>query len=362
MKLLQEKLLLEGGAAAEQLITKKLQPVNKTKLHYSKISQNDLGYVFDHVIKEILDGLKSNGVIADDYVPQYTLGSTRLAADIAGRPIKKWNAETDSVVAQAKMSKQNFGDLDIDLELSPGKKVSDISAVINGFDQTKYAFLNSGNEINVAVKITNDTVIQLDLVDVTNKRGEVEFNQSSSMYDMSKGLKGVWQKILIACVVQSMDLDSSDKIKAGEIISKNPEIQKLISNGYKLSNMGRFLLGSTGVRLVVDLTKEGVKTRRTVNIDDTPRIGISDLDKLAIAILQNDGASKEEVFHALKMAEFIKTHKPEKVNEVWTKLIQKATLSKESGKMDDENYLNGLTQLGKALGVSDLEINKATGK
>lgn len=353
MKAVQLRRLTEGGAAVISILPR-LQQHSNEKLEYTKISQKDIVTVFDTSVKEILDALKSNGVIAQNYQPKYTLGSSRLAADIAGRPVVRYPGEDEPTVAQARTVKQQFGDLDIDLELQSGKTMLDASKVIESIDPARFAVRNAGEEINVGCKI-GTKVIQIDLINVGTNRNRWEFQQTSSHIDTANKVKGMIQSILLASVIQTIEFDTDEKIRLSNLVQNHPDIQKWINNGYTLTNMGRYLLGATGVRVVVEMKKEGVKTKKIIDIEPNSKMGYENLDKLAKFILQNDSANVGDIFSAIKMAQFIKNNNPEKIRSVWEKFVNKMHVEGD----DPQVYIDGLNGVGKALGISNKEISKA---
>jgi hypothetical protein len=351
------KLLKEGGNAAENMIPQ-LQKYSKKPLTYTKISQKDLGTVFDTTVREILDALKANGIIDKKYEPKYTLGSTRLAADIAGKPVTRYAHEDDLTTAKAKMQKQEFGDLDVDIEMLPGKSTKDVFDVLSKLDPERIAVRNAGQEANVAARI-GDKVIQIDVVDMGGDRNRWEFQQSSSYADTAQNVKGMVHKVLLASFIQTMPLSSEDKIKMGELITKNPEIQKWISKGYKLTNMGRFLLGPKGVRVVVDMEKDGVKAAKRIDLEDKERIPISNLDQLAKFILQKDSATYDIMLSAVKMAEFAKNNNPSRVPAIWAKFNEKIHTIIADNAISPKDAANAFQVIGTHLGISPEDIAKA---
>jgi hypothetical protein len=358
MKLVQiRKLLLEGGNAAEKLIPQ-LQPSSDKPLTYTKISQKDLGTVFDTTVAEILDVLKKNKLISPKYQPKYSLGSTRLAADIAGKPVSRLSHEDPSIVAKATMAKQDFGDLDIDIELLPNKTMKDVVAVLSKMDPTRIAVKDAGKEANIAAKI-GDKVIQIDVVDVAGNRQNWEFDQSSSYADTAENVKGFTHKVFLACIVQTLPFDQDDKLKLAEIIKNHPEIQKWTSKGYRLVNMGRFLLGPKGLRIVVDMEKDGVKGRKTLDLEDKQRVSSEDLDKLAQVILQDNSVKKEDMFSAVRMAQFMKNKHPDRVQPIWNMFVEKTKFAITDGRISEKDAANAFQVLGTQLGVPSADIQKA---
>jgi hypothetical protein len=83
----------------------------------------------------------------------------------------RYPGEDEQTVAAAKIAKQSFGDLDIDIELLPGKTMLDASMAIEKIDPARYAVRNAGEEVNIAARI-GTKIIQIDLVNV----GEIEIN------------------------------------------------------------------------------------------------------------------------------------------------------------------------------------------
>jgi hypothetical protein len=123
--------------------------------------------------------------------------------------------------------------------------------------------------------------------------------------------------------------------------------------GLRDNNMGRYLLGATGIRVVVELKKEGVKTKKIINLEPSARLGYENLDKLAKFILQSDNATVGDILSAIKMARFIKLHSPDKVRQVWEKFVSKAHVEGS----DKKPYEDGITVIGKELGIPQVEID-----
>lgn len=357
MKLVEiRRLLLEGGNAAERLIPQ-LQQSHDKPLSYTKISQKDLGTVFDTTVKEILDTLKSNKIIAPDYQPKYSLGSTRLAADIAGKPVSRYAHEDPSTVAQATMAKNEFGDLDIDIELLPNKTMKDAVAVLSKMDPTRVAVKDAGIEANVAARI-GDKVIQIDVVNVSGDRQNMEFQQSSSYADTAQNIKGIIHKMFLACIVQTLPFGNDEKIQMAEIIKNHADIQKWTSKGYKLVNMGRFLLGPKGLRVVVDMEKEGIKGRKTIDLEDKQRVSSEDLDKLAKVILQDQSVGREDMMSATRMAAYIQRSHPDRVDAIWKLFNEKIDFATAEGRVSEQDAANAKKVLGAALKVNTIDKKK----
>jgi len=358
MSLLQShKFLIEGGKAAEKLLPQ-LQKHSKVPLTYTKISQKDIGTVFDTTVDEILNTLKANKLIAHDYQPKYTLGSTRLAADIAGKPVSRYAHEDPNIVAAATIAKNEFGDLDIDIELINNKTMKDVVAVISKLDPTRMAVNDAGIEANVAARI-NDKIIQIDIVNMGNNRQHMEFQQSSSYVDTAQNIKGIIHKIFISCIVQTLPFTQDDKIKLADIIKNHSDIQKWTSKGYILTNMGRFLLGPKGLRIVVDMEKDEVKGRKTIDLEDTNRVSSDDLDKLAQVIMQDKSVTKDVMFSAVKMAEFEQQKHPERVKDIWSMFVDKLQYATQTGGVGNKDAINAFNVIGKHLGIKPELIQKA---
>lgn len=358
MKLVEmRKLLVEGGSAAERLLPQLQQAYGKP-LTYTKISQKDLGTVFDTAVREILDALKINNIIAKDYQPKYTLGSTRLAADIAGKPVSRYSHEDDPVRAKASMAKQEFGDLDIDIELLPQKTMKDVASVISQIEPARMAVKDAGIEANIAVRV-GDKVIQIDVVNVGDDRQSMEFRQSSSYTDMAQNIKGMIQSLFLSSIVKTLPFDQDDKIKLADVIKNHPDVQKWTSKGYRLVNMGRYLLGPKGLRVVIDMEKDGIKGRKTIDLEDKDRVSTQDLNKLAKVVLQDNSATVDTLVSAVKMAEFMHQRHPDRVQDVWNMFVTGCANIVNDGKMSDKDAANALQVIGTHLGIPTEEIAKA---
>lgn len=114
----ESQIIVEGGNAAEQLIPKLQSSSGNPNLKYSKIPQAAIGIVFKEIVEPILIELSSAGLIDKNYKTEFGLGSTRLAAKIAGYNVKIFKSENPEIVAKATAAKKSFGDLDIDVVLT----------------------------------------------------------------------------------------------------------------------------------------------------------------------------------------------------------------------------------------------------
>lgn len=275
-------LLTEGGNAVKSLmvVLKKNNP--DSDILEVSIPKNQLALVWEQAITPILEELASAGVIDENYEPQYCLGSSRLAYNIM-----KGNLNDESA-KQAAGNKQSFGDIDVDVKLMAGKSMKDAATVITDLDPRRFAVKISGNELNVAAVITglvmaNGSVIplsavQVDFVNVANSPDYYKFIQSADDADIANNVKGCFHKFLLQAIMKNIPAP-----QVTQSISAKNEISNLKSSGYDITNPCRYSMKSDGLRLVCDLSKDGIKEVKTVNLTTLPMADYSDDGKRRIA-------------------------------------------------------------------------------
>lgn len=287
-------LLTEGGNAIRNLLVvlKKNNP--ESDIVEVAIPKNQLSLIWEQAITPILEELVSSGVIDGEYEPQYCLGSSRLAYNIMSGNLDGGSAQS------AANNKQSFGDIDVDVKLLSGKSMKDAASAITQLDPRRFAVKVSGNEINVAAVITgmimsNGSVIQLsavqiDFVNIAETPEYYKFIQSASDADIANSVKGCFHKFLLQAIMKNVPTPSTSQ----SIVAKN-EISNLKSSGYEITNPCRFSMKSDGLRLVCDLSKDGVKEIKTINLTNAPMADYSDTGKKIIAsiILGNSFTSTD---------------------------------------------------------------------
>jgi hypothetical protein len=353
-------MLLEGGNAAERLIPKLKENGAPEDIQYSKIPQSEMGSVFKEIVRPLLAELGKAGLIDPEYKTEFGLGSTRLAAHVAGEKVKLLPSETPDVVAGATSRKKSFGDLDLDVVVSDEYSLKKIGQYLVQKDPARFQYMPQGAEINVAVVWDGNRVIQIDIVDVKgDKKQEMEFEQSSSMVDLASGVKGMFHKMLLRSIVLVKDLDRKDREEVRAAIADHPEIQKWLGQGYDFkipgreegTKVGRFMLGKGGIQLVVDLfkpgRKEGSVTRKKIVVGDNPRFSLHDLEQFAAAVIP--GATLDDVNSALKLAKLFARKYPEKIDDLWDRLENAVEPFK--GSVGEDDYQSGMRAIANALGI-----------
>ncbi len=348
-------IISEGGNAAEQLLPKLQASSGNSNLKYTKIPQAALGVVFKEIVEPILVELAQEGMIDKNYKSEFGLGSTRLAAKIAGYDVKVFKSENPEVVAKATASKQNFGDLDIDVVLTPGTKIADVGKYLESKHPEKYAFKLGNKEINLAAVLNGDSVIQVDIVDVTTEKEDMMFMQSSSMVDISAGVKGAIQKWLIRAVLSVKDITPAHKKMIAQSLKKNPEYLKWAKQGYTTEKegepgrtVGRYSLSTAGgIYLVFDIYKPGVKNKKLIKVSDEPVAKFSNMPELIEFILP--GADEDVANSAVKMAEYVKENfDSEDIDKIWNAFVE--SMSNQVGSMDPSDFNIGMSVIAKMFG------------
>jgi hypothetical protein len=351
----ESSLMVEGGNAAEYLLPKLQSATGNKNLKYSKIPQSSLGVVFKEIVQPILIELAKNGLIDKNYKTEFGLGSTRLAAKIAGYDVKVFKSENSEVVARATAAKKNFGDLDIDVVLTNGKSISDIGKYLEGSYPEKYAFKLGNKEINVAAVLDGNNVIQIDIVDVTSEKEDMMFMQSSSMVDISSGVKGAIQKWLIRAVLSVKNITPAHQNLISIALKKNPEYLKWEKQGYTTQKeggdsrpVGRYSLSTSGgIYLVFDIYKPGVKNKKLIKVTEDPVVKFSNMSELIQFILP--GADEDIANSAVKISEYVKENfSNEDVDKIWNAFVE--SMKNQSGTMDIEDFNNGMKVISNIFG------------
>jgi hypothetical protein len=351
--------LVEGGAAASNLIKTLVDNGASPDIKYTKIDANDMGIIFKEIVKNLLLELEAAGFLDSNYKTEFMLGSTRLAAHIAGEKVKFLPSEDKGAIAKALTSKKTYGDLDIDIVLKDGKSLKEVGEYLSSKYPSKIAYKLSGSEANLAY-VWDDKVIQIDLVNVGgSEKNKMEFTQSSSVVDISYGIKGIFQSILIRTILSVKELTLEEKDQIRDALSTNAEIKKWVSQGYDFKvpgvddsrNIGRWQLGGEGIYLVVDLFKPGKKegsvTKKTIKLSDDPVLDFSILDNIADAIIP--GADIDTINSAVKTAQMFKSKYPQKVETLWKEFSKSMEFNKDG--MDETDYNNGMNTIAKILGI-----------
>ncbi|MCS7317017.1 MAG: hypothetical protein NZZ41_01680 [Candidatus Dojkabacteria bacterium] len=349
MKILYSILLKEGGKAAESVLNKLQQYYQGKELKVIKIPQNSLKIVFDKYIQPILDELIQNNFIEPSYKTDFSLGSTRLAAYIAGRSPRLLKSETPEIISKAIQTKKTFGDLDVDIKLKEGVSITDIGEYLEEKYPHLYAYRKVGNsEISLAVVMDDLSVIQIDLVDVSENEESIKFMQSSSIIDISEGVKGYAQKMLLASVLSVKKLLPEHKKIVDVFMKKHPDFQKAVKLGYSPilnhnQEIGRYSLSPNfEIYIVIDMKKPGVKTKKKLKTTDTPVFKFSNSEQLAKFIFPD--IDYETLYSFVSLLNFIKTKFTKiELEAIKNSLIQRMDEQKSSLSPEDVEKIINIT-------------------
>lgn len=309
---------------------------------------NDTSY-----LGKILSYLGRIGFIDKNYSPKFLLGSSRLAAlKFYGKDaIWKDSLETDDVIDIASNKKTVFGDLDIDVVFLTNKQ--NIVDAINKLDPETF-FAKGHTEIHIAIRL-GSRVIQIDLVDMSKNSNALPFLQKSSFLDLTNNIKGVFSIALLRAVINNMDISKENTISSilsfansNKQSDFSQSLFKKMNNGFIPSKV-RFSLGNDGLRLILVLKKENKKEK--LNIDLDPRVDYKNLDILAQTILQNKNATASDIFHASKLAEFIKNNKQDKIKFIWDDFLKYCEEKVKVG-ITEEEFKLGTEAIKKLLGIN----------
>ena len=294
--------------------------------------------------------------IDPDIAPRYRLGSTRLAAfsKFGAQAVKPEEYETEDIIQKALKEKSTFGDLDIDVAFTAEPK--DIIKAIVDLDPSAYAGMSQGKQVNLAIKDKNK-VYQVDLVDISHGRGEAEFLEKSSFLDLNNKIKGAFSLMLLRAIAAAKPVDKEQSIQS--IINsaqQNPEsrlgtqINKELKNGWEPFNL-RFSLGINGIILALDFRKEGTSSTKKVNIDDMPRVGFENLNNLAQSILDSENVTGATIYHATKLAEFVRDNKtPQEKQRIWSLFVTGCEQNLKRG-LAKEDYEAGMSKIAEIMDI-----------
>jgi hypothetical protein len=326
------KILLEGGQAADNLINDLIITTGNQRLKYARATVSPV--VLDE-IRSMLSVLRKDKLI-DEREPSYVLGSSRLFAIKAGLRAPEPNEiETPDIIDRALETKKDFGDIDLDVHYVQGVNAADIVNFLNKEFTGKYAAAAAGGEVNTAV-VVGDTnqVIQIDIVDVSNKEDFLKFTQFSSFADIAAGVKGVVRDLLIRGITSSTPIDSK-KIETLKSLIQNTEQYKEFANKHgkkgPVTFKIRYTLGGSGlaykIAWMVDGKEKGYSSGG-VQYDQLQRF-VTDgeainVDYNELQIIANILGFKtpEHMKHVVEMAKLISTFNQTRKQEIWDNLIK----------------------------------------
>lgn len=350
-------LMTEGGNAVKNELLQKLIDAGAQNVQYIRIPSENIKAVFDEVVEPLLKEIAH--FLDSKYKTTFGLGSTRLAAYISGRKVHLLKAEDPTTMANAIQSKKSFGDLDVDIVPKEGVSMEQIGEYLTQKYPQKIAYrkskINAGEEILMAYVWEDGKTIQMDLVKMDREDAqETKFMQSSSFVDLSRSVKGAFQKWLMRAVLGERDLTPSETQMVQVALQKNEEYLILSKKGWVPGKHGdtslppgRFQLGRGGIYVVIDLFKEGVKSRKTIKLSDKPIVGFGDINKLANFIIPD--ATEDEITSAIKIAEIVKSKMSDKIPAIWDSFVR--AMDQQKSSIDIEDYNAGMSTLAKILGV-----------
>jgi hypothetical protein len=358
-----------GGNAAESLIKKSLSPhpSNEGKeLHYRSISNTELDQVLpleygthtigdESIVGYLLNELIKANLIDPSYFPKFVLGSTRLAAisKYGAENIEIDDFETDDVIQGALNQKTSFGDLDIDVVMT--KPIREVTEFLNKLKPGALAAKTGAGEIHLAVKMDDDSVLQVDLVNVSG--GDVsntKFIQYSSFLDLSHNIKGVFASVLlraVAAVKQPQNLAHfEDFAKANPETDFAQDWGKILAAGYR-PFQARYIVSPEHLKLAVEFEKEGVKTVKKLFFPEFQK-DYNDLESLAKFLL-GESAKGPELLHATALAEYVKNNfSKQQINSIKERYVD-ALENKIKKGVDPKSYETGLNSIVKILDTEE---------
>ena len=365
-------LLLEGGQFAENLIPELIKNSGNENLKYTRATptQDVLGEV------DIIYNLLVDNNFIEPRKPSYILGSSRLFAIATGIKEPQPNKyETERDISKALKTKNTFGDIDLDVHFKPGVKASTISSFINNHDRSKYMSGVVAGELSIATVVDGtDNVIQIDVVDITDKEDYLGFSQFSSMADMSHGIKGVIRDVLVRALAASHPIPAEQKQGIIDLV-KSTEIYQTIEAKSKvdLDIDVRYSLGGDGLMLKIIWIKDGeakkhaitfqkVKYEKVTDIIDnqtTRTYGYDRMDMVAQILGFED---PEDLKHVTRMVETIATFDKDRKQRIWNSMINNLTSKVPSerrkvGQISMEEARQSVAYMAKYFRDIDLTAN-----
>ncbi len=331
-----------------------------------RISATEVKELFDNEIEELLVNLREFRIIPQDFNPSFGIGSTRLAAQISGKEVNLLPSEDLETIEKAAQSKTFFGSIDVDIKLEDGKTLQDVVSVLEAINKEKElpvfeyelqtgkieCVLVSGNQKDANGSKTS--VVNINIIDITEDESYIMFQQSTSIKDISEGVLGHFQNVLFSSVLKVAHIDTVKQEEITNAINTNKEVSDKVSEGYSVRNSGRFMFCKSGIKIVVDLDKEGEEKSETVNIiDNIYDMNKKSLDDLARVVLQDPNATCDDIFSAYNLSVYLRQTKPRLVPIVWSTFIEKLSKNLTAKK---EDTIESLTALGNAMGMASGHI------
>ena len=326
------RMLLEGGQAADNLVSGLITATGNQKLKYARATVSPT--VLDEV-QNLLSILRKNNLI-NAKEPSYVLGSSRLFAIKAGLRAPEPNEiETPDIIDKALQSKKDFGDIDLDVHYAQGVSAADIANFLNSEFTGKYAAETAGGEVNTAVVVgDSNQVIQIDIVDMAEKEDFLKFTQFSSFADIAAGVKGAVRDLLIRGITSSTPIDSKKMENLKSLIQNTEQYKKFVEKHGKKGTVTfkiRYTLGGSGLAYKIAWMVDGKEKGYSgggVQYDQLQRFvtdgQASNVDYNELQIIANILGFKtpEHMKHVVEMAKLISTFDQQRKQEIWDNLIK----------------------------------------
>ena len=327
------RMLLEGGQAADNLVSDLITVTGNKKLKYVRATVSPI--VLDEV-QSLLTVLRANKFI-NAKEPSYVLGSSRLFAIKAGiRAPEPNEIETPDIIDKALQSKKDFGDIDLDVHYVQGVRATDIANFLNNEFTGKYAAAAAGGEVNAAVVVGDSSqVIQIDIVDMAEKEDYFKFNQFSSFADIAVGIKGAVRDLLIRGITATTPIDSKKHENLTALI-KNTERYKKVVDKYKpqgpVTFKIRYTLGDSGLAYKITWMVNGKakshseggiqynQLQKFVTDGEASNVNYSELQIIANIL---GFKTPEHTKHVVEMAKLISTFDQQRKQQIWDDITEK---------------------------------------
>ena len=326
-------MLLEGGQAADNLVSNLITVTGNKKLKYVRATVSPT--VLDEV-QSLLTVLRANKFI-NAKEPSYVLGSSRLFAIKAGfRAPEPNEIETPDIINKALQSKKDFGDIDLDVHYVQGVRATDIVKFLNSEFTGKYAAAAAGGEANVAVVVGDSSqVIQIDIVDMAEKEDYFKFNQFSSFADIAVGIKGAVRDLLIRGITATTPIDSKKLENLTTLIKNTERYDKVVDkHGEKgpVTFKIRYTLGDSGLAYKITWMVNGKakshseggiqynQLQKFVTDGEASNVNYSELEIIANIL---GFKTPEHMKHVVEMAKLISTFDQQRKQQIWDDITEK---------------------------------------
>ena len=260
------------------------------------------------IIGDVLSKLGKEELLNIDRSPKFRFGSSRLAA------YKKYGdeqllskGETPELAKKAGEQKETYGDLDVDVQFAENVAPKEIASYI----ESNFPFIKTlvTAEIHLAIKYQNN-VYQVDLVNVKSQHEKTEeIFQFSSFNDLVNNVKGVFRMEMLKAVAASKPVEI-DLNAIKDYVTENPDNDfsnqylKFINCGYEPINL-RYQISKSGVRLILDFTKQNVKTEKRLACPLGNTLNYDDLDIVAKFLLNDENTDEATIMSAMNLANYV---------------------------------------------------------